>query len=358
MNESVKRWSLVSAVGLGLSSMAVASPMADKIRTFADGGSSEWDAQVKEVLLPAYDSDGSGSLDAPVEVKGVACDVWQAIDAGVKQQYEAGVYVIYGFSPDTIWVGYTLGFDEGMRAAAGLTAKNCLGINDGSGGGAKGGSIADAIRGLPHEGGGSDWDTAVKPLMLGAYDGNGSGTIDSAAEVASIPCDTWSALNTGVKAGWSSGIYIIYGFKPELTWVGYAIGISEEVRGASAAALRNCSLADEVAPDGPPTGSVADRIAGLSDGGSGTWDDAVKVVLLGAFDKNKSGELDKKGEIDAIPCDVFKTLDQGVRDGWGSGIRSIYGFDEDYIWVGSAIGVSESMRTKVAERATSCGLTN
>ena len=209
-----------------------------------------------------------------------------------------------------------------------------------------------------HEGGGSDWDTAVKPLMLGAYDGNGSGTIDSAAEVASIPCDTWSALNTGVKAGWSSGIYIIYGFKPELTWVGYAIGISEEVRGASAAALRNCSLADEVAPDGPPTGSVADRIAGLSDGGSGTWDDAVKVVLLGAFDKNKSGELDKKGEIDAIPCDVFKTLDQGVRDGWGSGIRSIYGFDEDYIWVGSAIGVSESMRTKVAERATSCGLTN
>ena len=83
-----------------------------------DGGSSAWDEAVKVVMLDAFDSNSSGAINTAAEVGKVDCATWKALDAGVKEQYEYGLRPIYGFEAGYSWVGYAIGFDEGIRPQA------------------------------------------------------------------------------------------------------------------------------------------------------------------------------------------------------------------------------------------------
>ena len=73
-------------------------------------------------------------------------------------------------------------------------------------------------------------------MLAAKVDSNGSGTIDNAAEVSSVSCDAWKALDDGVKVKWEYGIRTIYGFKEGYTWIGYAVGFAEAVRSTADAA--------------------------------------------------------------------------------------------------------------------------
>ena len=76
--------------------------------------------------------------------------------------------------------------------------------------------------------------------MLAHYDSNNSGSINTSSEVGAIPCDTWSALNDGVKEGYSYGIRSIYGFEAGYSWVGYAVGFDESQRATADSKLVSC----------------------------------------------------------------------------------------------------------------------
>ena len=85
------------------------------------GGSDEWDAEVRPLLLEAYDRNKSGSIDTAGEVNAIPCDVLRAMDRLI-QPYDnnrSGLTWTYGFKPGKFdWVGGSLGFDKRMRNQA------------------------------------------------------------------------------------------------------------------------------------------------------------------------------------------------------------------------------------------------
>jgi len=216
--------------------------------------------------------------------------------------------------------------------------------------------VAGAIGGLAQTGGSSEWDSAVKPIMTRAYDLNGSGAIDNAPEVQAIPCATWLALEAGVKQSWDYGLRTIYGFEAGYTWVGDAIGISEAARVPGDATLMACLTGTPTTPPATASGPVAGRIRGLvEDGGGSAWDDTVALIMVGAFDGNKSGQIDTTSELGAIPCDVWKAMDDGVHMKWDYGLRTIYGFD-GVGYLGNELGFGDSMMGPGQQAMIGCGL--
>lgn len=115
----------------------------------------------------------------------------------------------------------------------------------------------------------------------------------------------------------------------------------------------------EVATPAVPVaaGGIAATIQLIPDGGSSTWDEAVKALMLGAYDSNSSGEIDSAAEVAGVPCDVWTVTDSSVRSKWTYGVRTIYGFDEG-AWIGDAIGYAESQRAAADAKAVSCGLSS
>lgn len=239
------------------------------------------------------------------------------------------------------------------------------GASDDSSGTASSGETATAISAmnLLMEGGSSEWDVAIKPLMLDGFDTNSSGAIDSAAEVALVDCGTWNALDSGVKEKWDYGLRTIYGFHADYSWVGDAIGFSEAVRAEADTALAGCTGEDPsfsgvaapvVAPAAGGGGDAAAQIKAFPDGGSSEWDEKVKGVMLANFDGDKSGEINTAAEVGGVPCEVWKAMDEGVKAKYGFGIRSIYGFETGYTWIGYAVGFSEGMRAIADGKLVGC----
>jgi len=101
--------------------------------------------------------------------------------------------------------------------------------------------VAAAIRSLPDPGM-DRWDEEVRDLLVRAYDADASGQLDAEHEVRSIPCHVLSAVNEGVKEGWGSSLRHIYGFKANLNYVGYTLGIRPSVRHMADAHFEACRL--------------------------------------------------------------------------------------------------------------------
>ena len=115
--------------------------------------------------------------------------------------------------------------------------------------------------------------------------------------------------------------------------------------------------AAETEPELVVGASAADIAALREEGSSSAWDEKVAHILLRDFDTDGSGQLDSEVEIARIPCEVYRTLDEAVTGNrGGSSITAVYGFDYDYIWVGSAIGFDEAQRVVIAQAMQRCGL--
>ena len=111
-------------------------------------------------------------------------------------------------------------------------------------------------------------------------------------------------------------------------------------------------------PPSGPGSEVARGIYDVPDGGSDAWDRAVAPMLIAAYDKNGSKEIDTVEEVAAIPCDVLTTMDRAVKSGRGgaAALRTTYGFPGGYIWVGYALGFDEKVRPDADARLANCGL--
>ena len=356
----------LGTTGGSTGSVGSTAGVAGRIRGLSEeGGSSDWDNAVKPIIVSAYDANGSGLVDTDSEARAIPCDVWSALDDGVSQKYSTGLRSTYGFEAGYSWLGYVIGIDESARSTSDAAMQACQGggtLSGSSGSAGGGGAVGARIRGLSEEGGSTSWDSAVKPIIVGAFDSNGSGYVDTASESAAIPCDAWRALDEGVMVKWSYGIRVIYGFQGG-GWLGNLVGFDESVRSISDGHAAACGLGTgsggAAAATPPPTGGdgTASKIRGLSEeGGSDAWDAAVKPIMTAAYDSNGSGTIDSSAEVSAISCPTWKALDDGVNVKWGYGIRTIYGLKDGYSWIGYAVGFSESIRSSADSAAAGCGL--
>lgn len=85
-------------------------------------------------------------------------------------------------------------------------------------------------------------------------------------------------------------------------------------------------------------------------------DQDVKALLLRAYDRDRSGMLDTRNEVNSLPCDVAVAIGARYRQKWDNSVRVILGLHSDYIWVGGAIGFAEPMRAQVDRRFDQCGV--
>lgn len=339
-----------------------ADAVAEAVRALREPGSAEWVLLVRRVLLEVHDADGSGWLDAGAEVGAVTCATWQAVDAGVRLRWDRGVWDTYGVGGGAFWLASVLGVDLGARSDL---RRALVGCHLGPVGGSDEGQVAAELRerlrsplarellALP-DGGSDAWDGQVRTRLVAAHDHDATGRLDQPGEVEAVSCEVWEAVDAGVRQGWGSSLYAVYGFAPEASWVGGVLGVAQEVRTAAAARLEGCGLAEEglaIEPDGPDPEA---HIRALRGGGTNAWDDQVRRVLLGSFDADGSGMLDEDHEVDAVPCEVWRAVDAGVRQSWPAGLYLTYGFDPDLVWIGDAIGLHEGTRQASVDALRAC----
>jgi hypothetical protein len=101
---------------------------------------------------------------------------------------------------------------------------------------------------------------------------------------------------------------------------------------------------------------VAERIAGLPEGGSAGWDELVRLLLLANYDVDESGAVDAATELEVISCPVWRAVDAGVRERWPAGLWVTYGVIDGATFIGEAIGVAPELRRALDRKLTGCKL--
>ena len=105
------------------------------------------------------------------------------------------------------------------------------------------------------------------------------------------------------------------------------------------------------APGALAQSSVYDRILAVSgDPYADAWASGAKRVLVAQYDRNRSGSLDTRAEVDAVECSAWEALQDAVPQG----ILPIYGFDPGYSWVGGSLGFDEAQRARAFAAGTRC----
>jgi len=99
-----------------------------------------------------------------------------------------------------------------------------------------------------------------------------------------------------------------------------------------------------------------DHICKTDKSGGESWDDRIEQVFLDIADKNGSGDIDTLPELQLVPCSVWRRMDLGVHQEQDAAFMTIYGFHPRLIWVGSAIGINESLRDLATAQLQGCGL--
>ena len=77
-------------------------------------------------------------------------------------------------------------------------------------------------------------------MLLDAADLDGTGIIDSEAEVIAVGCPLWRGLDQATRAAWPVGLVARYGLADARAFSGVALGLEPAVRGAALRAARRC----------------------------------------------------------------------------------------------------------------------
>lgn len=105
--------------------------------------------------------------------------------------------------------------------------------------------------------------------------------------------------------------------------------------------------------------AVATRITALKTKvGSTVWDLEVEMILVAAYDRDKTEVIDTAEELAAVDCQVWLALDRSIRGrgGKGGGLIARYGFRAKGDYFGDALGISEKLRQATRARLAACGL--
>jgi hypothetical protein len=105
-----------------------------------------------------------------------------------------------------------------------------------------------------------------------------------------------------------------------------------------------------------PDNASMDGAIRTGPGGSKSWHDAIRDKLVYSYDRNGSHSLDTPDEINAIPCEEWKSIESAYETGGLSvNMTRLYGFDGSKA-PANTLGVTEAMRPYAYERMRSCGL--
>jgi len=104
------------------------------------------------------------------------------------------------------------------------------------------------------------------------------------------------------------------------------------------------------------TGRTPSASEATGRGGSKSWHDAVRHQLVRDYDRNHSGSLDQRDEIQSIPCSVLQNLEASYETG-GLAVPMIhlYGFDGSDA-PANTLGMTPGMRGYAYDRMKGCGL--
>ena len=201
-----------------------------QIAALANPASDPWDAQVQPLLLACFDTDASGAVDTAAEVNAIPCPVWGALDDAAQAGMTTPFLALYGFEDGLVYVGDQLGFAVAVRDDVEAAVAACSGACA---------ALPGDLDALPDPAS-ATWDQAAAPLLIGCFDSDASGTIDTTAEVNAIPCPVWGALQRASMAGWTTPFITLYGFETGLVYAGNDLGFDEVVRADVVTAFDAC----------------------------------------------------------------------------------------------------------------------
>lgn len=306
--------------------------LVERIRLLPAGGSNGWDHVVRSLLVDTFDTDGSGVLDRSTELESVPCEAWVAVDEGVRQAWPSGLYVTYGFAPDLVWIGDALGLDPGMRQVITARLGACAVPTPQLDGLAPFDPerMAEALASLPAVGS-PPWVEVVRTSLLGLYDGDRSGDLDSAAEANEVPCGVWVRLDAALREEVGEGILPRFAFGDADRWSGPRLGFEGTMRAIAREALTSCGL-DEAGAEAPEAPALA----------------------LSPFDLDHSGRIDRRHEVAAVPCTAWRALDATARTDLGVSAAVALGAGPGLRWAGGGEGIDASMRAAVRRALGRC----
>ena len=222
-----------------------------------------------------------------------------------------------------------------------------------------------AIHDIPEE---ERRQLAAKTLILAFFDADGSGAIDTSAELTTPPCEVWTSMEVAFP-DYGGRFGITDRSRPYLGNVLFSV--APEFRDAWAARITACLAGDEppevpdmVMPGRATVVEIPVQVREFLDAdaarrifleaehvaaGSAGWTDAVREVLLEEYDSDGSGLVDREEEVVQVPCVVWNT----IRATSGGSLAPM-GFGTRGDYYGDRIGVGEGMRAFATRALEGC----
>jgi hypothetical protein len=341
-------------------------------------GSAAWAATVRAVLLSRFDTDTSGLLDGNGEVDAVPCVVWNA----VASTHDAVIDDL-GFESEEGFGGERIGIASTQRDRARTTMESCTTDDVETASRARPTvtrtpvgadepirSAAIPLAGLSSVPEIDDRELGARTILLGHYDRDRSGAIDSAIELDLIQCDVWGALDA-IFPGFAERYGFVEARNAGTRYKGnLSFSISARIEGAASRRVAACARGETPPPtadtdvegqrvmtlpvelveflDTQAAANLARSTTGLEPG-TAAWASAVRGVLIGEYDADGSGTLDREIEVRAVSCKVWNTIEAT----YPSTLLGL-GFDQPDQYLGNLMGVAITMRATAAEVILVC----
>jgi len=289
--------------------------LVDSIRAAGSPGVDGWLDDLRELLVRAYDRDGSGSIDRDAELRALSCPVWRAVE-GELIAAEMGLRAIAAASDAGDMARATAhlaGFSELVHPQIARRLSGCLQV---------------PVERSPLSMAALHRDALVRSGPDWKW-GEQSGGSDGLGVVVDPPTGTgW------VRVRWASGEQNTY------RW-GHDDAVDlVRVRSGRVVARAMRSVGD-------PVGSMHHEAS-------------IMAILLEAFDQDRSGFVDRPAEVGVIPCTVFQVLESLSAQSRSPDRRSAqqaYGLVDDARWHADALGFSREVREALVQRWTECAPT-
>ena len=229
-----------------------------------------------------------------------------------------------------------------------------------------------ALSGLARVPGVRRRELAARTILLGTHDLDGSGMIDTAAELNGVPCSVWVSFEDAFPNFAQTFGFVDDEVVHEQAYLGsLAFNISERVKAGTARVIRACLsgtdpprlLLSDIAPP-PVRSAMPDRLVALLESeaaasvimgawtlesGSAAWAAVVRHTLLQVYDGDGSGLIDTEVEVDAISCLTWQAITATY-----SGFLSGLGFEGPRIYAGYRIGLDGELRHQARNNAVGC----
>lgn len=312
------------------------------------------EAMQAEVVTRHADLDGSGHIDTDREVLAISCGALRELDARARRRWGgASIRVAYGIDTNLIWGGGKLGFHDAVRRAlsARLTTCGLPPLPKPTGAPPRSGDPAADLRARATAP--TPSLSAMRAVLLDAFDHDDSGWLDRRAEVRALGCDVWAALDDALTTEDEPRLRDRLGLPKGRIHRGEDIGLSVRVRAASDRAAARCGL-DAAPPANAANPSAREALAAFQDGATL---ERIAASLRTAATGSPQGTLDRGRHLRRLDCTHWHLLEAAARDEGGEPwLRLRMGLPGGLPFDGTLLKLDPSLRRRADRFASRCGL--